>query len=217
MKKWDILCILALCISLILTGCSNASSEIPASDGISQTVDLSSGELPSGLEQEEIIWDTIPMVMVNGKLYYDTGEESTVDGRCGTPDGEITSTVDGSEVPEEDNQSNFGTGFTYQYGSDDTLEIFMNDKWVIFEHREGDGSQVRFGDKMVDASGLSQETLEWLTWYNDLSEEEQLEVSSIPEDLAHNLELTETSEKDTTVEEATTEICVYPTAENLLG
>ena len=70
---------------------------------------------------------------------------------------------------------------------------------------------------MVDASGLSQETLEWLTWYNDLSEEDQLEVSSIPEDLAHNLELTETSEKDTTVEEATTEICVYPTAENLLG
>ena len=57
--------------------------------------------------------------------------------------------------------------------------IFMNDKWVIFEHRAGDGSQVRFGDKMVDASGLSQETLEWLTWYNDLSEDRELAPGTI--------------------------------------
>lgn len=46
-----------------------------------------------------------------------------VDGRCGVTDGEITSTVDGSETPTEDNQSNFGTGFEYQYGSEDTIEI----------------------------------------------------------------------------------------------
>ena len=34
-------------------------------------------------------------------------------------DGEITSTVDGTEIPTEDNQSNFGSGFGYQYGADD--------------------------------------------------------------------------------------------------
>lgn len=44
-------------------------------------------------------WDKIPMVMVDGKLYYDTGKESTVSARCGVMDGEITSTVDGSEIP----------------------------------------------------------------------------------------------------------------------
>ena len=44
--------------------------------------------------------------MVDGKLYYDTGKESTISGRCGVMDGEITSTVDGSEIPTKDNQSN---------------------------------------------------------------------------------------------------------------
>ena len=37
--------------------------------------------------------------MVNNKLYYDTGKESTLDGRCGVMDGKIISTVDGSEIP----------------------------------------------------------------------------------------------------------------------
>ena len=82
------------------------------------------------------MWDRIPMVRVNGKLYYDTGRESTIRGRCGNMDGEITSTVDGTEIPTEDNQSNFGSGFGYQYGTDDTIEIYMNEKWFVFEYRE---------------------------------------------------------------------------------
>lgn len=81
-------------------------------------------------------WDLIPMVMVNGELYLDTGLESTVEGRCGVMDGEITSTVDGSEKPTEDNQSNFGSGFGYQYGTQGTIEIFMNDQWRIFATEE---------------------------------------------------------------------------------
>lgn len=84
----------------------------------------------------DVMWDRIPMVRVNGKLYYDTGRESTVSGRCGNMDGEITSTVDGTEIPTEDNQSNFGSGFDYQYGSDDTIEVYMNEKWFVFEYRE---------------------------------------------------------------------------------
>ena len=76
------------------------------------------------------------MVRVNDKLYYDTGRESTISGHCGNMDGEITSTVDGTEIPTEDNQSNFGSGFGYQYGADDTIEIYMNEKWFVFEYRE---------------------------------------------------------------------------------
>lgn len=87
-------------------------------------------------ETADAMWDRIPMVRVNGRLYYDTGRESRETGRCGTMDGEITSTVDGTEIPMEDNQSNFGSGFGYQYGKDDTIEIYMNEKWVIFEYRE---------------------------------------------------------------------------------
>lgn len=81
-------------------------------------------------------WDRIPMVRVDNKLYYDTGRESTLSGRCGIMDGEITSEVDGTEIPTENNQSNFGSGFGYQYGADDTLEIYMNEKWIVFEYRE---------------------------------------------------------------------------------
>lgn len=114
-----------------------------------KVVNVAENELPMLYEEKEaetLEWDKIPMVMVNGKLYYDTGKESDIDGRCGVMDGKITSTVDGSETPTVDNQSNFGTGFEYQYGADDTIEIFMNKKWIVFEHREGDGSQVRFGE-----------------------------------------------------------------------
>lgn len=89
-----------------------------------------------GQAETDTMWDKIPMVRVNGKLYYDTGKESSVSGRCGNMDGEITSTVDGTEIPMEDNQSNFGSGFGYQYGADDTIEIYMNEKWFIFEYRE---------------------------------------------------------------------------------
>ena len=78
-------------------------------------------------------WDRIPMVMVNGELYLDTGKESTVMARCGMMDGEITSQVDGSKAPTMDNQSNFGTGYGYQYGPiEGTIEIKMNGKWWIF-------------------------------------------------------------------------------------
>ena len=87
------------------------------------------------LDEANTTWDRIPMVRVNGKLYYDTGKESTISGRCGNMDGEITSTVDGTEIPMEDNQSNFGSGFGYQYGADDTIEIYMNNKWFVFEYR----------------------------------------------------------------------------------
>ena len=77
--------------------------------------------------------DLIPMVMVNGELYLDTGKESTLEARCGMMDGEITSTVDRTELPTKDNESNFGTGYGYQYGSHEGLiEIYMNDKWWIF-------------------------------------------------------------------------------------
>lgn len=79
------------------------------------------------------LWDRIPMVMVNGELYLDTGKESTVIARCGMMDGEITSQVPGNEEPTVNDQSNFGIGYGYQYGPiEGTIEINMNGKWWIF-------------------------------------------------------------------------------------
>lgn len=42
---------------------------------------------------------------------------------------------------------------------------------------------VQFHDKTLNKSDLSEETLEWLAWYNGLEETEQLAISYIPHDL----------------------------------
>lgn len=62
----------------------------------------------------------------------------------------------------------------------------------------GCGRQVRFGDRWVDADGLSEETLDWLDWYNALPEEQQRAVSSLPPDLLEQsgLEQTEDAEAE---------------------
>ena len=87
--------------------------------------------------KEAETWDLIPMVMVNGTLYLDTGHESKIEARCGVMDGEITSQVDGNKQPSVDDQSNFGTGYGYQYGATEgTIELFMNGKWWIFATEE---------------------------------------------------------------------------------
>lgn len=56
-------------------------------------------------------------------------------------------------------------------------------EWEEDGEKEETASQVQFGDRWIDAAALSQETLEWLDWYNRLSEEERLAVSAIPADL----------------------------------
>ena len=87
--------------------------------------------------KETETWDLIPMVMVNGILYLDTGHESKIEARCGVMDGEITSQVDGNKQPSVDDQSNFGTEYGYQYGATEgTIELFMNGKWWIFATEE---------------------------------------------------------------------------------
>ena len=73
------------------------------------------------------------MLMVDGVLYEDAGCEDTTEGRCGNMDGEITSYVESWQQPEEDGQSNFGSGFGYQIGMEpDTLEILQDGHWLVF-------------------------------------------------------------------------------------
>ncbi|MBS6448207.1 MAG: hypothetical protein KH382_11570 [Clostridiales bacterium] len=83
-------------------------------------------------EEESVQYDLIPMVMVDGVLYLDTGYNGTyVTGD--TYDREITSAVQGYEQPTENDQSNFGTGFKYRYGErEGTIEIEMNSLCRIF-------------------------------------------------------------------------------------
>jgi len=88
------------------------------------------------------------MVMVDGKLYYDTGEKSTLKLRCGTMDGTITSNVNEKEVPKENNQSNFVGNYGYQFGKENTIEVNIEDTWCVFKTEEETYS---FYGKIIEA------------------------------------------------------------------
>lgn len=128
---------------------------------------------------EDIKHAMIPMVMVNGQMYYNTGKESTIEARCGVMDGTIETTVESWEKPTQDNQSNFGTGYEYQYGIEGTIDVVIDGKWITFEARGGDVSTIQFNGKFYDKSKLSEATLKWL----EMSEEERMLSSYYPSDL----------------------------------
>ena len=90
--------------------------------------------------------DRIPMVMVDGNLYWSVGEVSNIDGRCGVMDGEIPSTVNGTEVPSENGQSNFGAGYRYQIVDEKHIDVYMpfgnSEEWVRFERFGGEEPSV---------------------------------------------------------------------------
>ena len=79
------------------------------------------------------------MVFVEGALYVSTGQVSDMEGRCGNMDGAITATVPATEIPTQEGESNFGTGYTYQIGPDGTIEIPMrldgaaDPQWIVFQ------------------------------------------------------------------------------------
>lgn len=124
---------LALGLTLgLLTGCGQSSAS--ASHSVPAIQSAPEESSPAETQDPAAPADLPPLVMVDGQLYQDTGRESTLKGRCGVLDGEITSTVPSQEVPFEDGQSNFGTGFGYQIGVEpDTIEVYLNETWMVFE------------------------------------------------------------------------------------
>lgn len=162
MKKILILCMAIACAM----GVSSCSNKEPASSTVTETsnssldltketeaepteAETSNGSLDLSTDSETEPGDTdnaagediIPSVMVNGKVYQDTGYISSAGG-CGNMDGEITSTVDGSEMPSKDDQSNFGKGYGYQYGGEDTILVQINSQMEIFRDIDSDDDSI---------------------------------------------------------------------------
>lgn len=79
--------------------------------------------------------DLIPMVFINDKLFYDTGKEIAMT-RCGVMDGKILSTVERFEIPTQENQSNFGEGYEYQFIDEQNISILINNKLFKFNTKE---------------------------------------------------------------------------------
>ena len=132
MKKRMVTLILALLLALSLTGCGSRDT---AKDGESTGIGTQSTDDASTLPdtvQDRPVTDAPMMVMVDNTLYQSAGEVSTVEGRCGNMDGEITSqTASGTDAPTENDQSNFGTGYGYQR-MDDHIEVLIDGQWIVF-------------------------------------------------------------------------------------
>ena len=140
-----------LCV-MILTGCANKQEE-PAA---------------------ETLYDLIPMVRIDGKLYLDTGYTNyDVDGEAAA-DGKITSEVDGSKEPSVDGQSNFGTGYEYRYSSTEgAVEIYLNGKWRIFATEEV-RQQIQFPENDDEQLSEIPGATRFVVDIYDRAEEEQL-------------------------------------------
>ena len=73
------------------------------------------------------------LVMVDNRIYTDTGKESDITERCGNMDGEISSNVSENDIPNQNNQSNFSGKYGYQRIDEDTIELSIDGKWIVFK------------------------------------------------------------------------------------
>ena len=74
-------------------------------------------------------------VKVSGTLYEDTGYINAM-VKCGTPDGEIKTAVSEKEMPVKDDESNFGTGYSYQLWEDGYINVEIDNNWILFKDVE---------------------------------------------------------------------------------
>jgi len=117
-----------LCGCFFLAACGTGTKPAGTTEAGTQIQTQSAAET-------EAAEDMIPSVMVDGILYQDTGYVSSAVG-CGTMDGEITSEVDGSEIPTKDGQSNFGTGYGWQRGPEGQIIVVIDGRNEIFRDPE---------------------------------------------------------------------------------
>lgn len=173
---------------LLLTGCGEHTAFYLAGPPYSDPGAVPLSSAPDGPEPENTVVqpgeepraEKIPMVMAGGELYCDTGIISDIP-RCGMMDGQISSSVESWQRPEQDGQSNFGSGYGYQTGTGGTIDVNIDGQWHIFQLRSE--MRVRYFDSWFDAADVSDETLRWLLWFNSLDEKSQLAVSFVPLDL----------------------------------
>ena len=134
---------------LALTGCGKTQrNEKPVEDNVTSQMSNIDHSVTTQIEQEAPAQSEgndntayPPCVMVDNIVYKDTGYVSSMPG-CGTMDGEITSTVDGTKIPSENNQSNFGSGYQYQRSSEDHMIVMIEDEQIIFRNIEVDDASI---------------------------------------------------------------------------
>jgi hypothetical protein len=102
-------------------------------------------------------WDRRPMIMVDGQIYMDTGKQMAIEIDDSAILGTITSSVDGTEKPAKNGESNFGCeGAQYAF-YDGGLVVMLQNEWVFFarEMKRGDKAPV----SEIDFAGIQAKRL----------------------------------------------------------
>ena len=119
--------------------------------------------------EEGMLGDRIPMIMVEEHIYLDTGKQMEFEIDDVAIIGTITSEVDGSEIPAQNDQSNFGCiGAEYAYW-DDGIVVMINDEWQFFR-KETDKLSL---EKVIILSEKGNE----LSW-EDFEEYDSIDIGS---------------------------------------
>ncbi len=113
-------------------------SDDDTADNVISGITESEDEISLSFDDTDIC--PVMMFMVDGQLYYDTGENSRLTPRCGTLDGKFELLCGEYELPKTDGCANFGRydeDFSgWQNASDDTKEVLLEDGWRIFKKAE---------------------------------------------------------------------------------
>ena len=119
MKKTTLLTIILVIIVLITVGCSNTTKELSAETN-------TKAETPNTMP---------PSIMVDGELYYSTGEEIPIE-----PDVNgiktVASVIKSTKLPSEDGEINFpysDAKYAKINDSEEYVVVLMNLEWVRFE------------------------------------------------------------------------------------
>ncbi|MCI8621897.1 MAG: hypothetical protein HFJ50_09690 [Clostridia bacterium] len=142
MKKNEKIMILVLflilaimCVVLFLT---KSKQKTPLETGVNSQNSANNEILQEGSKETNV-----RAIMVNGKVYYDSGKNNNGMLRCGVMDGKITSNIEKNKIPTVDNQANFEGEYDYQYGTANTIEVRIDDDWIIFETEERRGLELK--------------------------------------------------------------------------
>ncbi len=171
---------LTLAVALLFTACkkhteTGGSAWLPAEiDSIEVTFDLYPSETTRALNADEIA------AVTEWALALETEQAPLAETE--TPNNYAGGMVWHFNVN--------GGELTFSYADCGESAVFINDAWYAVQNpshppieEAAENEVVEFQGQSFSKSDLSEETLEWLAWYNSLSPEEQLAVSSIPADL----------------------------------
>ena len=115
--KIAILIVLGYLSITLLVGCRNdAVSPVPSADHVPDTAPAA--------------------VMIDGRLYYFTGEEALENASEDKATGTITSVIDNSSLPEEDGQANFPQMGAPYIREEDYAIVYLDETWYYFELHE---------------------------------------------------------------------------------